>query len=145
MLTASEIHDAHSIVLSAMQPTPQYAWPLLERSSWTWLAAAGGIAFVAQLGLHLLLSRWRRDPQRFVRGILVGAVLRLLVVVTALVSVTVQGHPHPVALLLGLAGFLCGMLMVEASLDNSNWYWHLGAVGVSPPGGVAVPEGAVHR
>ena len=107
------------------------AWPFLERSSWTWLVVAGAGAFAAQLLLHVVLSKWRTDPKRFVAGILLGAAARLAIVVTALVWVALRGHPHPVALLLGLAGFLCGMLMIEASLENSNWYRHLSADGLA--------------
>ena len=72
-----------------------------------------------------------------------GAAARLAVVVVAVVWVAVRGHAHPLALLLGLAGFLFGMLLIEASLENSNWYRHLRAEPLATAD--RAPEAAAHR
>ena len=119
-------------------------WPLLAPGSWMAVVIAGGIALVLQVVLHVALSPWRRDPKRFLKAITVGAGARLILVVTALVWVSVREHTHPVAFMLGLAGFVCGLLMMEATLENSNWYRHLRsehAVAARPP---APAEGIAH-
>jgi hypothetical protein len=121
------------------------AWPFLGGGSLTWLALAGAGAFAVQLALHLGLGRLRRDPRRFFVGVLVGSAARLLAVVAAVVWVALRAHPHPLALLLGLAGFLFGMLLIEASLENSKWYRHLGTDPLATASGVTASEGAVHR
>ena len=120
-------------------------WPLLTAGPWMSVVAAGGIALALQVALHVALSPWRRDPKRFLKAIVAGASARFAVVVTALIWVAVRGHPHPVAFMMGLAGFVCGLLMMEATLENSNWFRQLKSeqfVAVRPP---APSEGVAHR
>ncbi len=93
-------------------------WLLLDPASWRWVAIAAGIAMLVQGLLHLLLPKWRKDPKRFVAGILLGTTVRTLTLVVAIVWVWQTDHRHPVALLLGLAGFLFGLLLIEAGLEN---------------------------
>ncbi len=93
--------------------------PLLSADSWTWLAVAGGAALATQLVLRLSLTAWRRDARRFMRAIAAGAIGRLVIVAAAIVLVAVWEHPHPVVFLIGLAGFLFGLLMLEGLLENS--------------------------
>ena len=91
----------------------------LDGAAWAWLAAAGALAFALQFGLNRALATWRRDPKRFVAGILLGATLRVFALAVAIGWVWVGNHEHPVAFLLGFAGFLCTMLMIEAGLENA--------------------------
>lgn len=91
----------------------------LDAGSWSWLAVAGLSAFAFQFGLNRALATWRRDPKRFVAGILLGAALRVAALAVAIAWVWVGKHEHPVAFLLGFAGFLCSMLMIEAGLEST--------------------------
>lgn len=91
----------------------------LDPGAWTWLAIAGAIAFGLQLALNRALGGWRKDPTKFVAGILLGAALRVVALCAAIGWVWVGDHEHPVAFLLGLAGFLGTMLVIEAGLENT--------------------------
>lgn len=96
------------------------AWPLASREVWIWIAAAGGTAFVAQLALHLVLLKWRQNPENFFKAVVAGAALRFLMVAVGLTWVAVTEPAHPVAFLLGFVGFLFGMLLIESGLENTN-------------------------
>lgn len=96
------------------------SWPLLNFEVWQWLAVAGGVAFAAQFGLHLVMLKWREDPKRFVRAVVIGAGGRLAVVAVGLTWVAVSAPTHPVVFMLGLVGFLFGMLLIESGLENAN-------------------------
>ena len=86
------------------------------------IVAAAVLALGLQMLLHFGLVRLRRDPKRFVAGILLGATARMAVVGTVLV-VAWQGRlSHPVAFLLTLAGFLVALLVLESALDNFNLF-----------------------
>lgn len=98
------------------------SWPFMDREVWAWLAVAGGIAFVAQLALHLVLLKWREDPKKFVRAVIMGAAGRFAVVAVGLAWVAVSAPTHPVVFMLGLVGFLFGMLLIESALENTNRY-----------------------
>ncbi len=95
------------------------ARPLLGASGWTALAVAGMVGWSAQVALRLLLTPWRRDAKQFMKAIAAGAIGRMLVVAVAIVWVAVRGHAHPVLFLIGLAGFLFVLLMLEAFMENS--------------------------
>lgn len=96
--------------------------PFMNRDVWTWLAVSGGVAFAAQFGLHLALLKWREDPKRFMRAVVVGAGGRLAVVAVGLAWVAMSAPTHPVVFMLGLVGFLFGMLLIESGLENKNRY-----------------------
>jgi len=119
--------------------------PLLASGPWMALVAAGGMALAFQVALHVILSPWRRDPKRFLKAIVAGASARLVLIVMALIWVSVREHPHPVALMLSLAGFVCGLLMMEATLENSNWYRTLKSEQAVAARPTAPVEGVAHR
>jgi anaerobic C4-dicarboxylate transporter len=96
------------------------SWPLMNREGWRWLALAGAVAFVAQVGLHVALLRWREDPKKFMKAVVFGAGGRLAVIVAGLTWVAVSAPTHPVVFMLGLVGFLFGMLLIESGLENTN-------------------------
>lgn len=108
--------------LALVATTLAASWPFVSRDVWFWLAAAGGVAFAAQFGLHLALLRWREDPLRFVRAVVIGAGGRLAVVAGGLAWVAVSAPTHPVVFMLSLVGFLFGMLLIESGLENTNRY-----------------------
>ena len=120
------------------------ARPFMEQESWNWLLFAGLGAWVIQAALHLSLGGRRRDPKRFVGGVLIGAVARVVVLGAAVIWIAVAEHAHPLAFLFGLTGFLVAMLMIEASLENSKWYQRLGADEQPDAGSLATTE-AAHR
>ncbi len=95
------------------------AWLVMSPQAWTWLAAAGGIALVSQLATHALLFGWRQDPKKFMRAVLVGAAARLMIVAVGLAWVAVSAPTHPVVFMLGLVGFLFGILLIESGLENA--------------------------
>jgi len=93
-------------------------WPLLDTGAWSWLARSAAVAFAVQFSLHLLFARWRTRTDRMLAGIVGGAAVRFAVVLAGVVWVVVREPEHPVAFLLGLVGFLFGMLLIEAALEN---------------------------
>ncbi len=95
-------------------------WPFMSGEVWSWFAAAGGIALAAQLALHVILLGWRQDPKKFMKAVVTGAAVRLLLVAVGLTWVAVSNPAHPVVFLLGFVGFLFGMLLIESGLENMN-------------------------
>ncbi len=90
------------------------SWPFLGTAGRQGLLAAGGIALAVQLPAFGLLLRFRFDPRKFLLVWGGGTVVRLGLVLVAgfVVGRTTRLAPAPT--LLGLAGFLFALLLLEA-------------------------------
>lgn len=87
--------------------------PWLDPSRQGGLWAAGAVALVIQVGAFALLVRWRERMNRFLAAWVGGTLVRLAAVGLVAWAVFLRGEPDPLTTLLGLAGYLFGMLLLE--------------------------------
>ncbi len=88
-------------------------WPFLDPASRTGLLIAAAVALPVQGVSFAALMRFRGKPHGFV-GVWVGGVaLRMAVVGLVAFLAVVRGAEGLIALLLALAGFLFGLLLLE--------------------------------
>ncbi len=77
------------------------------------LATAGSVAWAVQIAVFgLLVHGWERQ-ERFLAAWVGGMLARLAAVAAVAWVVVRRGVPDPAATLLGLAGFLFAMLLLE--------------------------------
>lgn len=87
--------------------------PLLEREQEAGLLMAGAVATVVQVGVFALLQSLRHRTHGFLAVWAGGALVRLALVGLVAWWVYRAGAPDLTATLLGLAGFLFAMLLME--------------------------------
>jgi hypothetical protein len=88
-------------------------FPFLDESGRRGILMAAGVAYPVQVVAFGLLLRARGDPSRFFAWWGVGVVVRIgVVVVAGLVALRVESLGAE-ALLLSLAGFFFGLLLIE--------------------------------
>ena len=88
-------------------------WPWLDEGGRLGILVAAGVAWTVQVGTFGALVRFRGTVNGFLAAWAGGTVLRMgLVLVAAWVVVVVPALP-PAPTLLGLAGFLFAMLLLE--------------------------------
>ncbi len=87
--------------------------PFLDEDGKRGVLLAAGIAFPVQVAAFGLLLRAQGEPSRFFLWWGVGIAVRVVVVVAAGLTVARMESVGSEALLLSLAGFFFGMLMVE--------------------------------
>jgi hypothetical protein len=88
-------------------------WPFLTPDARTGVITAGAIALPVQVGAFALLIRARGDQNGFLAVWAGGTIVRLLVLaLVAAVAIRFE-TPGTVALLLALAGFFFGLLLLE--------------------------------
>lgn len=80
------------------------------------LWVAGGVALAVQVGATAVRIRFGRRPQRLLLVWVGSAGARLAVVGGVALAVVRQPSLHPVSTLVGLAGFLFALLLLEAVL-----------------------------
>ena len=90
------------------------SWPFLGTPGRQGLLVAGGIALAVQLPAFGLLLRFRFDHRRFLLVWGAGTVTRLGLVLVLGLLVGRTAVLAPVPTLLGLAGFLFALLLLEA-------------------------------
>jgi hypothetical protein len=87
--------------------------PWLGPSRREGLWAAGAVALVIQVGSFALLVRWRGQTNRFLAAWVGGTLARFTAVGLVAWAIVARGEPDPLTTLLGLAGYLFGMLLLE--------------------------------
>lgn len=90
-------------------------WPFLSQGGREGLLTAGGLALLTQLGLHFALTGLRRNPKRFAVSLALGIGVRMAVIVLSAVLLVAPGLVPPASFLLGLAGFLFGLVLLEVA------------------------------
>lgn len=88
-------------------------WWFLDDGGRQGILVAAGIAYPVQVAVFALLQRARSEPSRFLLWWALGVLARIGVVIAAGLVASRLESIRPAALLLGLAGFFFGMLLME--------------------------------
>jgi len=89
-------------------------WPFLDQPSRRGVLTAGLIAVPVQVLAFATLVRYRGRTSGFMAAWAGGMAVRALVVLVTAVAVVQMQTPGAIALLLALAGFFFGLLLLEA-------------------------------
>jgi hypothetical protein len=88
-------------------------WPFLDPESRRGIVIAAAIALPVQIGAFALLIRYRDNMNGFLAIWAGGTLVRMAVVGITAVIVIRSGAAGAVPMLLGLAGFFFGLLLLE--------------------------------
>jgi hypothetical protein len=90
-------------------------WPFLGSEARDGLLAAGGLALLTQMILYVGLHWLRQDPERFALTLILGIGVRMTVVFAAALLLVWPGILPAASFLLGLAGFLFALVLLESA------------------------------
>jgi hypothetical protein len=90
-------------------------WPFLGSEARDGLLAAGGLALLTQMILYVGLHWLRQDPERFALTLILGIGVRMTVVFAAAMLLVWPGILPAASFLLGLAGFLFALVLLESA------------------------------
>lgn len=88
-------------------------WPFLEPSAWNGVLVAAAIALTVQVAAFAVLNRSRGALNGFMMAWVGGMMVRTMVIAAVAVIVIRSGTESAVPLLLALAGFFFGLLLLE--------------------------------
>ena len=88
-------------------------WPFLDPEARRGIVIAAAIALPVQIGAFALLIRYRGNMNGFLAVWAGGTLVRMAVVGTAAAIAIRSGAAGAVPMLLGLAGFFFGLLLLE--------------------------------
>ena len=88
-------------------------WPFLDPASWLGLLIAAAVALPVQWVAFAALMRFRGKPNGFLGVWVGGTLLRMAVLGLVAFLAISRGIEGSMALLLALAGFLFGLLLLE--------------------------------
>lgn len=88
-------------------------WPLLDRASWLGVAIAAVVAVPVQVVAFSFLDGRRAGIEGFLAAWVGGMVARAVVIVLAAVFVIRSGFGGAVPMLLALAAFFMGLVLLE--------------------------------
>lgn len=88
-------------------------WPVLDAAGRSGVLLAAAIAMPVQVGAFWALRRFRGDPNAFLAAWIGGTLLRMVVVGIVAVAVIRSQMDGAVPMLLALAGFFFGLLLLE--------------------------------
>lgn len=88
-------------------------WPFLDPASRNGILLAGAVALPVQAIAFAALHRFREDPNGFLAVWLGGTLVRMGVIAVVAALVIRSGMQGAVPMLLALAGFFFGLLLLE--------------------------------
>jgi len=88
-------------------------WPFLDPDAWRGIVIAAAIALPVQVGAFALLIRYRDNMNGFLAIWAGGTLVRMAVVAIVAAIVIRSGTAGAVPMLLALAGFFFGLLLLE--------------------------------
>jgi hypothetical protein len=90
-------------------------WPFLNAGAREGLLAAGGLALLTQFALHAGMHRLRQNPERFALTLALGMGVRMVVILGSALLWVWPGTLPAASFLLGLAGFLFALVLLETA------------------------------
>ena len=88
-------------------------WPFLDPASRNGILLAGAVALPVQVLSFAALHRFREDVNRFLAVWMGGTLVRMGVIAVVAILVIRSGMEGAVPMLLALAGFFFGLLLLE--------------------------------
>jgi hypothetical protein len=88
-------------------------WPFLEPAGRSGILAAAAVALPVQIIAFWALNRFRSELKGFLAAWIGGTLVRMAVIATVAVVVIRSGTEGAVPMLLALAGFFFGLLLLE--------------------------------
>lgn len=88
-------------------------WPFLDADAWWGIVIAAAIALPVQIGAFALLIRYRGNMNGFLAIWAGGTLIRMAVIGIVAAIVIRSDTAGAVPMLLGLAGFFFGLLLLE--------------------------------
>lgn len=88
-------------------------WPLLDASAWSGVLVAAAIALTVQTAAFAVLHQSQGALNGFMMAWVGGMMVRMLVIAAVAVIVIRSGTESAVPMLLALAGFFFGLLLLE--------------------------------
>ena len=89
------------------------SWPFLEPAGHRGILLAAAVALPVQVVAFAALHRFRSEPNGFLAAWMGGTLVRMAVVGVVAFAVIRSGMDGGVAMLLALAGFFFGLLLLE--------------------------------
>ncbi|MDA1103731.1 MAG: hypothetical protein O2956_09070 [Gemmatimonadetes bacterium] len=95
-------------------------WPLLGRAAWMGVVTAAAIAVPVQIAAFAILNRYHGEGNGFLAAWVGGTLARMVVLAVTAIVVIGSGMEGAVPLLLALAGFFFGLLLLEPIFFRSS-------------------------
>jgi len=93
-------------------------WPFMDVAGRDALALSGALVLATHLPLHFVLASRRESADRFMAGILLGSVSRILLLVLSIIFVVIPQRVAPAPFLLGLGAFMVAVLFSESIFQH---------------------------